>query len=138
MSTDSFSTHSLSDCNWTILCATKTIQAMNRLNEKNLGTVPDNPSMGDINDITAPTQEKIRSDTEQFRNLRNVPQKCRSWSCTSFNSANIKYTSHTHYWLPKHKSDGNAHYSLEDSATEPFLRHWRSDKNKQSNAQWHA
>ena len=70
--------------------------------------------------------------------LRNVPQKCRSWSSTSFNSANKNYTSHTHYWLPKHKSDGNAHYSLEDSATEPFLPHWRSNKNKQSNAQWHA
>ena len=70
--------------------------------------------------------------------LRNVPQKCRSWSCTSFNSANVNYTSRTHYWLPKHISDGNAHYSLEDSATEPFSPHWRSDKNKQSNAQWHA
>ena len=42
---------------------------MNRLNEKNLGTVPDNPSMGDINDITASTQEKTRSDTEQFRKV---------------------------------------------------------------------
>ena len=58
MSADSFSTHSVSDCNSTILCATKTIQAMNRLNEKNLGTAPDNPSMSDINDITASTEEK--------------------------------------------------------------------------------
>ena len=40
---------------------------MNRLNEKSLGTVPDNPSMGDINDISASTQEKTRSDTEKFR-----------------------------------------------------------------------
>ena len=71
-------------------------------------------------------------------NPRNVPQKCRSWTSIWFNFANIKYTSHTHYWLPKHKSDGNAHFSLEDSATELFLPHWRSDKNKQSNAQWHA
>ena len=31
---------------------------MNGLNEKNLGTAPDNPSMGDINDITASTLEK--------------------------------------------------------------------------------
>ena len=50
----------------------------------------------------------------------------------------MKYISHTRYWLPKHKSDGYDHYSLEDSATEPFLPHWRSNKNKQSNAQWHA
>ena len=69
---------------------------MIRLNEKKLGTAPDNPGMDDINDITASTQEKTRSDTEQFREiLRNVPEKCRSWSSTSFNSANIKYTSHT-------------------------------------------
>ena len=39
---------------------------MNRLNEKKLETAPDNPSMGDVNDITASTQEKTRSDTEQF------------------------------------------------------------------------
>ena len=45
------------------------------------------------------------------------------------------YFTHTHYWLPEHKSDENAHYSLEDSATELFLPHWRSDKSKQSNAQ---
>ena len=46
---------------------------------KKLGTAPDNPGMGDINDITASTQEKTRSDTEQFREiLRNVPEKCRS------------------------------------------------------------
>ena len=67
MSTDSFPAHSLSDCNSTILCATKTIQAMKRLNKKNLGTAPDNPSLGDINDITASTQEKTKNDTEQFR-----------------------------------------------------------------------
>ena len=66
---------------------------MNRLNEKKLGTTPDNPGMGDINDITASTQEKTRSDTEQFREiLRNVQQKCCNWSGTSFNSANIHYT----------------------------------------------
>ena len=48
---------------------------MNRLNEKNLGTVPDNPSMGDINDITASTQEKTRSDTEQFRKVYGTYHK---------------------------------------------------------------
>ena len=75
MSTDSFSTHSLSDCNATILCATKTKQAMNRLNEKKLGTAPDNPGMGDINDITASTQEKTKSDTEQFQKIYGTYQK---------------------------------------------------------------
>ena len=69
---------------------------MNRLNEENLGTAPDNPSMGDINDITASTRGKTRSDTEHFPEiLRNVPQKWRTWSCTLVNSANIKYTLHT-------------------------------------------
>ena len=33
---------------------------MNRLTGKKLGTAPDNPSMGGINDITASTQEKKR------------------------------------------------------------------------------
>ena len=50
-----------------MLCATKTIQAMNKLNEEKLGTAPDNTGMGDINDITASTQGKIRSGTENFR-----------------------------------------------------------------------
>ena len=40
---------------------------MKKLNDKNLGTAPDNPRMGNINDITASTREKTRSDTEQFR-----------------------------------------------------------------------
>ena len=111
---------------------------MKRLNEKKPGTAPDNPSMVDISDIIASTQEKTEWYGKIVESLRNVPQKCRSWTSISFNSANINYTSHTHYWLPKHKSDGNARYSLEDSATELFLPHWRSDKNKQSNAQWHA
>ena len=55
--------------------AIKTIQAMNRLNEKNLGTAPDNPSMGDIDDITASTQEKTKSDTEQFRKFYGTYHK---------------------------------------------------------------
>ena len=55
--------------------ATKTIEAMNRLNEENLGTAPDNPSMGDINDITASTQEKTRSDTEEFRKFYGTYHK---------------------------------------------------------------
>ena len=50
---------------------------MNRLNEENLGTAPDNPSMGDINDIPASTQEKTRSDsdTEQFRKFYGTYHK---------------------------------------------------------------
>ena len=48
---------------------------MNRLNEKNLGTAPDNHSLGDINDITASTQEKTKSDTEQFRQFYGTYQK---------------------------------------------------------------
>ena len=39
---------------------------MNRLNEKKLGTAPDNPGMGDVNDFTASTQERTKSDTEQL------------------------------------------------------------------------
>ena len=31
---------------------------MKKLNDKKLGTAPDNPRMGNINDITASTQEK--------------------------------------------------------------------------------
>ena len=48
---------------------------MNRLNEKNLRTAPDNHSMGDINDITASTQEKTRSDTEQTRKVYGTYHK---------------------------------------------------------------
>ena len=48
---------------------------MKRLNEKKPGTAPDNPSMRDINDITASTQEKTRSDTEQFRKIYGTYHK---------------------------------------------------------------
>ena len=48
---------------------------MNRLNEKKLGTAPDNPSMGNINDITASTQEKRRGDTEKFRKVYGTYHK---------------------------------------------------------------
>ena len=75
MSTDFFSTHFLSQCNSTVLCATKTIQAMNRLKEKHLGIAPDNHSMGDINEILASTQEKTRSDKEQFRKFYGTYHK---------------------------------------------------------------
>ena len=53
----------------------KQIQAMNRLNEKNLGPAPENPSVGDINDITASTQEETRSDTEQLRKFYGTYHK---------------------------------------------------------------
>ena len=124
---------------------------MNRLNEEKLETAPDNPSMGEINDITASTRAKTRSDTEDFRNSTERTTKVSQliqyfiqlWQQKIYLSLSLSYThththTHTHYWLLKHKSDGNAQYSLEDSATEPFLSHWRSDKDKQSNAQWHA
>ena len=48
---------------------------MNRLIEKKLETAPDNPSMGNINDITASTQEKTRSDTEQFQKFYGTYHK---------------------------------------------------------------
>ena len=48
---------------------------MNRLNGKKLGTAPDNPGMGDINNITASTQERTKSDTEQFRKFYGMYQK---------------------------------------------------------------
>ena len=48
---------------------------MKRLNETKLETAPDNPSMGDVNDITASTQEKTRSDTEQFRKFYGTYHK---------------------------------------------------------------
>ena len=47
---------------------------MNWLNEENLGTVPDSHIMGDINDITASTEEKT-SDTEQFRKIYETYHK---------------------------------------------------------------
>ena len=58
-----------------MLCTTKATQAMKKLNEEKLGTAPDNPSMGDINDITDSTQGKIRSDTEQFRKIQGMYHK---------------------------------------------------------------
>ena len=48
---------------------------MNWLNEKNLETAPDNPNMGNLNDITASTQEKRRSDTEQLRKVYGTYHK---------------------------------------------------------------
>ena len=48
---------------------------MNRLNEINLGTAPEKASMGDINDITASSEEKTRSDTEQLRKFYGTYHK---------------------------------------------------------------
>ena len=48
---------------------------MKRLNEKKPATAPDNPSMGDINDITASTQEKTLSDTEHLRKFYGTYHK---------------------------------------------------------------
>ena len=48
---------------------------MIRLNEKHQQTAPDNASMGDINDITASTQEKTRSHTQQFRKFYGTYHK---------------------------------------------------------------
>ena len=45
------------------------------LKERNLGTVPDNPSMGDIKDLSASTQVKTKSDTEQFRKFYGTYHK---------------------------------------------------------------
>ena len=112
---------------------------MNRLNEKKLETAPDNPSIGNVSDITASTRAKTRSDTEDFRNSTERTTKVSQLIQYFIQLCQHKiYFTHTNYWLPKHKSDGNAHYSIEESATERFLPHWRSDKNKQSKAQWHA
>ena len=96
MSTDSFSTHSLSDCISTILCATKTIQAMKRLNETKPGTAPVNPSMGDINDITASTQEKTRSDTEEFRKFYVTYHKIVTADPVLHSTLPTKIIVHTH------------------------------------------
>ena len=57
------------------MCATKTIQAMKRLNDKKPRTAPENPSMGDINDITASTQENTRSDTKESREIYGTYHK---------------------------------------------------------------
>ena len=76
MWTDSFSSHSLSNVNPGKICVTNTIQAMNRLTRKKLGTAPDNPIMGGINDITASTQEKkTKIDTEQIRKFYGTYHK---------------------------------------------------------------
>ena len=73
---------------------------MNRFNEKKLETAPDNPSMGDINDTTASNQEKNKEWYGTIPEiLRNVPQKCRSGTSISFNSASLTYTLHS--WLHK-------------------------------------
>ena len=48
---------------------------MNRLNEEKLGTAPDNPGMGDINDITASAQERTKSDMEQLWKFYGTYQK---------------------------------------------------------------
>ena len=47
---------------------------MNRLNEENLGTATDNPSMGNINNITASTQERKEWHRTIPQILRNTPQ----------------------------------------------------------------
>ena len=83
---------------------------MNRLNEKKLETAPDNPSMGDVNDITASTRAKTRSDTEDFRNSTERTTKVSQLIQCFIQLCQRKiYFTHTHYWLRKYKSNGNAH-----------------------------
>ena len=43
--------------------------------EEKLGTAPDNPGMGDINDITASAQERTKSDMEQCGNSTERTRK---------------------------------------------------------------
>ena len=85
---------------------------------------PDNPSMDDVNDITASKRAKPKSSTEDFRKSTERTTKVSQLNpyFIQLYQHNIYFT-HTHYWLSKHKSNGNAHYSIEDSATEPFLPH---------------
>ena len=40
-----------------------------------MGTAPDNPSMGNINDTTSSTLEKTKSDTEQIRKVYGTYHK---------------------------------------------------------------
>ena len=70
---------------------------MNRLNEKKLETAPDNPNMGDVNDITASNQEKTLSDTEQFRKIYGTYHKSVAADPVLHSTLPTKYTLHTHY-----------------------------------------
>ena len=70
---------------------------MSRQNEKKLETAPDNPSMGDVNDITASTQEKTRSDTEQFRKIYGTYHKSVAADPVLHSTLPTQYKLHTHY-----------------------------------------
>ena len=70
---------------------------MNRLNEENLRTAPNNHSMGDINDITASTQEKTRSDTEQFRKNYGTYHKSVAAEPVFHSTLPTKNIHYTHY-----------------------------------------
>ena len=120
------------------MCAIKTIQAMNRLNEKNLGTAPDNPSMGDIDDITASTQEKTKSDTEQFRKFYGTYHKSVAADPVLYSTLPTKYTSHTlliaQIQIQREcslfiRGFNNSLFHFTDGATKT---------NKQTDAHWHA
>ena len=101
MSTDSFSTHSLSDCNSTILCATKSIQAKNRLKEGNLGTAPDNPVWATSTTLRLPPRKKhgvIRNNsgkstertTKVLQLIQNVIQLCQHKICITHTILNAQ------------------------------------------------
>ena len=79
--------------------------------------------MGDINDITASIQERTKSDTEQLWKFYRMYQKSVAADpvlhSTLPHQINITHT----LLIAKIQIQRDKHYSLEDSATEPFPPH---------------
>ena len=69
---------------------------MNWLKEKNLGTAPDNHSMGDINDISASDQEKTKSDREQFWKFYGTYHKSVAANTVLLSTLSTKKLHYTH------------------------------------------
>ena len=113
---------------------------MNWLNEKNLGTAPDNPSMGDMNDITASTQENTKSDTEEFRKFYGAYHK--SVAVIQFFiqlSQHKIYITHTHTLLiAQIQIRRECPLFIRGFSNWAFFTSLTERQNKQSDAQWHA
>ena len=70
-------------------------------------------------------------------NLRNVPQKCRSWSSTSFNSADKIYIAHT-LLIAQIQIQRKYPLLIRGFSNWAFFTSLTERQNKQSYAQWHA
>ena len=138
MSTDSFSTHSLSNFNSKKLCATETIQAMKRLNENNLGTDQITPVWATSTTLLLPLSRKqgvIRNNSGNSRErTTKVSQLIRYFIQLCQHKINITHT----LLIAQIQIQRECPLFIGGFSNRAFFTSLMERQNKQSDAQWHA